>query len=409
MTPPTSLFRPPVTRPIAAQILSDLKTGKPPHEYVGEIHVGYDALLNYFRQKLDEIREFGTSDVKFVNADYGGGKSHFLDLIRLLAFERDFVVSRVELNQTDTPFDKLDKVIQSMMRNVATAEFRKNGLEQVLRKWARDSRSIPERSLHDSLDALSMPQLRLKLIAYARAYNSGAGDPMGMAELMKWFRGEEARSKTFPSVREYLHDLTQFFRLIGYGGFVIMLDEAESISTMTRGARGEVANENIRQIIDNDRGTEGFYFVFASTPTFFAAPPGGNPRRGDPVSIYSYPALRRRVENMLGLMDPFSPESVIVELPKLTINDILELAHRIRDLAHLAYGEPATPITDPQLQALVAYVHMTDPRVATAVRSLVALCERARRPGFSFQQEFELVVEHEREQVYRQASEDAGA
>lgn len=228
-----------------------------------------------------------------------------------------------------------------------------------------------------------------------------------ITELLRWFRGEETPSKTFRNVHEYLHALTHFFRLIGYSGFVIMLDEAEAISSLTRGNRGSIANENIRQIIDNDQDSQGFYFVFARTPTFFEPPAGGQVRRGDPITVYSYPALRRRVENVLSLMDPRSPDSVIVELPDLSEADYLELGKKIRDFAVLAYGEPATPVTDGDLAILVRYVRGNDPRVATLVRSVASVCERARRPDFAFRQTYEMVVEHERERVNREASEEA--
>lgn len=403
----SKLFAPPVTREIAVRIISALKTGKPPHEYVGTIHVGYKLLLDYFREKLDEIRDLGVSDVKFVNADFGRGKSHFLDLIRLLAFERGFVVSRVELNQRDVPFDKLEIVIQDIITNVATADFRNNGFEKLLRKWAHEQRGKSSNDRYAELENLPMPQLRTNLVEFVQAANADPPAPRRITELLRWFRGEETPSKTFRSVQEYLHALTQFFRQIGYRGFVIMLDEAEAISSLTRGNRGSIANENIRQIIDNDQDSQGFYFVFASTPTFFEAPAGGQVRRGDPITVYSYPALRRRVENVLSLMDPHSPDSVIVELPDLSESDYLELAKKIRDFTVLAYGESPAPVSDGDLAILVRYVRSNDPRVATLVRSVASVCERARRPGFAFRQTYEMVVEHERERVNREASEEA--
>lgn len=404
MTTTNQLSGPPLTRAIALKILNDLKLGKPPHEHVRIIHVGYEALLEHLRDKLDELREYGTSDVKFINADYGKGKSHFLDLIRLLAFERGFVVSRVELNKTDVPFDKLEIVIKRIIANASTSDFRNNGFEKILRKWARDNRGKSQSAIFEQLEDLEMPDLRVNLVNFLKAHNANPPDEYGMAEKLKWFRGELPKSKMIPNVQQYLHCLTQFFRLIGYSGFVIMLDEAEAISSLTRGSRGETANENIRQIIDNTDGTERFYFVFASTPTFFEAPPGGIVRPGDPVSIYSYPALRRRVENILDLMDPTSPESVIVEIPELSEEDFLNLAFKIRNVFFVAFPRDGTPITDEEMGALVRYIRNNDPRVATLVRSVYAVCERARRPGFSFARDFEVIVEHERELVDREAS-----
>jgi hypothetical protein len=402
----STLFTPPVNREIAAKIISALRTGKPPHEYVGAIHVGYRPLLDYFREKLDEVRDLGVSDVKFVNADFGRGKSHFLDLIRLLAFERGFVVSRVLLDQRDVPFDKLEIVIQQIIRNIATAEFRENGFEKLLRKWAHEQTNKRPNDLYAELEDLPMPQLRANLVEFGQATNTDPPEPRTITDLMRWFRGEETPSKRVKSVHEYLHALTHFFRGIGYSGFVVMLDEAEAISSLTRGNRGSIANENIRQIIDNDQDSEAFYFVFASTPTFFEPPPGGQVRAGDPITVYSYPALRRRVENPLSLMDPLSPDSVIVELPDLSESDFLELAGKIRDLAALAYGQPPVPVSDGDLVTLVGYVRSNDPRVATLVRSVTSICDRARRPGFAFRQMYEMIVERARQQVNRKASEE---
>lgn len=402
----STLFSPPVNRQIAARILAALRTGKPPHEYVGTFHVGYGPLLDWFREKLDEIRDLGVSDVKFVNADFGRGKSHFLDLIRLIAFDRSFVVARVELNQRDVPFDRLEIVVQQIVKNVATAKFRDNGFEKLLQQWARRQQGKSTTQLYGDLEDLPMPQLRTNLVEYVQAATSDPPGQRRITELLRWFRGEESPARTFRSVQEYLHALTKFFRLIGYSGFVIMLDEAEAISSLTRGNRGSIANENIRQIIDNDQNSEGFYFIFASTPTFFEAPAGGQVRRGDPISVYSYPALRRRVENMLSLMDPRSPDSVIVELQDLSDPDYFELAKKIRNLTVLAYGEPPTPVSDLDLEMLVRYVRSNDRRVATVVRSVASVCESARRPDFNFRQTFEMVVEHERENVNREASEE---
>lgn len=78
-------------------------------------------------------------------------------MIRLLGFERGFVVSRVELNQRDVPFDKLETVIKHIIKNVATAEFRNNGFESIIRKWAREQRRKTANQLYAELEDLSMP------------------------------------------------------------------------------------------------------------------------------------------------------------------------------------------------------------------------------------------------------------
>ncbi len=397
-------FTPQVSQATARRILAQLRIGQPPHEDVSVINVGYDALLEWFRVKLDEIRQYGASDVKFISADYGRGKTHFLDLVRLLAFERGFVVSRVELNQRDVPFDRLETVLQRVTANIETKKFRSNGFQGILQDWARRRKQTPEHQVYDALRELTLPDMQLNLVRYWKAANATPPDHGMMLGLMNWFQGQGSPRQRVPNVLQYMGDLTRYFRSIDYSGLLIMVDEAESISSLSRGTRGETANENIRQIIDNVQESDGFYFLFASTPLFFEAPPGGQPRPGDPVSIYSYPALRRRLENQLGLMPLSSPDSVIVELPELSTDDFKRLTRKLRELSIIAHGDPTIPVTDSQLDSLVRYVQQSDPRIATLVRSTVAVLDRARTPGFAFEDEFEFIVEREREQLARAQS-----
>jgi len=79
----------------AHRIISALRKGTPSEERVDLYSVGREQLLSYFNDKLIEIKNYGVSDVKFVSADWGHGKSHFLDLLRDLALKHNFVVSKV--------------------------------------------------------------------------------------------------------------------------------------------------------------------------------------------------------------------------------------------------------------------------------------------------------------------------
>jgi len=120
----------------ANRIIAALRSGTPPKEGVDFYSVGREQLLTYFKDKLIEIKDNGISDIKFVSANWGEGKSHFLDLLRDLALKHNFVVSKVELHSIDVPFDKLPIVIQHIMKNIATPKERENGLEALLDDWS---------------------------------------------------------------------------------------------------------------------------------------------------------------------------------------------------------------------------------------------------------------------------------
>lgn len=373
-----------LTRGDAKKIITALRKGTPPEDYVEYFSIGRGPLLEYFDKKLAEIRDFNLSDVKFVSADWGHGKTHFLDLIRQLAHKHNFVAAMVQLDsRSDTSFDKLDVVVQNMMRSICTSEHKENGLEYILEDWAEKQEGKTQHQILRELRPLPFPDMRMRLADYARCFS--AQQYGQRIQMLKWFRGEETPSKTFKDVKEFLHGFTCFVRSIGYSGFVVMLDEAEAITTLSRIQKRDLANENIRQIIDNDRDSEGFYLVFASTPTFLS----GEDHRG----ASSYPALWRRIRDLSGVRQR-SLEKVIVELPPLSEQEFFELALRIKSIFEIAEDERLPQLGDDYLRLLAHYVQTrTDQRVGTLVRSTVALLQEACQEEFDFLRNYELIVE----------------
>ena len=277
----------------ANRIIAALRDGTPSKEGVDFYSVGREQLLTYFKDKLIEIKNYGVSDVKFVSANWGHGKSHFLDLLRNLVLKYNFVVSKVDLHSRDVPFDQLPIVIQHIMANIATSKEKKNGLEALLNDWSVRNKSKNEQEIFNLLKDVGIyPDMRMKLVEYQRYFNPVTGPEYQQClQVLKWFKGEETKSKTFKNVRDYLHSFVLFIHSLGYSGFVVMLDEAEAITSLSRIGKRDLANENIRQIIDNDQDIRGFYFIFASTPTFLSGE--------DEHGALSYPALWRRINNPL--------------------------------------------------------------------------------------------------------------
>ena len=372
----------------AFRIISVLRKGTPPEEGIDLYSVGREELLSYFEDKLIEIKNYGVSDVKFVNADWGHGKSHFLDLLRDLAFKHNFVVSKAVLNRKEVPFDQLSIVIQRIMANIGTPKKRINGLEALLDDWSVRNKAKSKPEVFKSLQEIGIfPDMRLKLVEYQSYYNCTTGPEYQQClQVLKWFQGGETKSKTFRDVREYLHSFILFIHSLGYSGFVVMLDEAEAVTQLVGMNRRDLANENLRQIIDNDEDSKGFYFVFASTPTFLS----GEGERG----AQSYPALWRRINDPLQELRQDSLQKIIVDLPKLTEEEFLELAQNIKSVYEVAMEQKLTMVNDTHLQLLAHYVQTrTDQRVSTMVRSTVVLLDEATSAEFDFMTRFELIVE----------------
>jgi hypothetical protein len=387
-----------ITPEIGRKIISSLSQGVPAKEEVMVFNVGRKPFIEYFEKKFQEIKDSAISDVKFISADYGKGKTHFLDLIRQLAFRLNFVVSKVDLHFRDVPFDKFELVYQQMVKKLETNEFRQNGLEKILQSWSSTNLDKTDDELFLILQQIPInyPDLRTALVQYVINYNNSSHFKCNA--LIGWFYGDKINAAfrseyhinnpiSPTNVSDILHDLISFFRYLGYGGFVVMLDESEAITSLSRISQRHLANENIRRIIDNDRSTKGFYFIFASTPTFLS----GDYERG----AQAYDALWRRIRAPFAGFKSASLDSVIIDLPELTEEELCELGLKIQEIFEIAEGKPIPQIEVVHMKALANYVKTrADRRVGTFVRSAVNVLQESLAKGdeFDFANDYEFIV-----------------
>ncbi|HEY8743945.1 MAG TPA: BREX system ATP-binding domain-containing protein, partial [Chloroflexota bacterium] len=99
----------------AMQMVEQLRYGIPPHGYSRLFTVGrHEQLLTLERQLHDAA---GTA--LLLQADYGAGKSHLLQVLRELALDAGFAVSLVVVNaQEGVRFDRIDTIFGATCRNL---------------------------------------------------------------------------------------------------------------------------------------------------------------------------------------------------------------------------------------------------------------------------------------------------
>src|SRR5215510_4957147 len=120
--------------PIEARtIIEHLRRGSVPVEQVPCFTVGRERWLSIIEDDLTHYIGAGGTKVRFLNGDYGDGKTHFLSIIQHLATQAGFAVSFVVLTR-EVPMHKFELIYREIVSNLATAAGT-TGLRGLLAYW----------------------------------------------------------------------------------------------------------------------------------------------------------------------------------------------------------------------------------------------------------------------------------
>jgi hypothetical protein len=278
-----------------------------PGEYSHFINVGTDHILdaldqNYFRGELAD----GLGCFKYLEGDYGSGKTQFIQSLARRASEQDVVTSIVTVG-ADCPFNSPVAIFRSIMesfRPPLDGEYRGDdgGIEVLLQSWidrrihqhgAEPGHDVPDlvqrqieqqigglwRGAPDQQMATALTTLSQRLLKMS----CGAEPVVTDNELIAWVRGDNVRSNPLKSMGlfEPARDDNAFRRLktviaflrrrMGYKGFFIAFDEGTRTSSFRRGsAKQKQAIENLLTMINQNADGEfgGVMFLYSATPDF---------------------------------------------------------------------------------------------------------------------------------------------
>lgn len=279
-----------------------------PGKYSYFINVGTDCILdaldqNYFRGQLAD----GLGCFKYLEGDYGSGKTQFINSLAQRASEQDVVTAIVTVG-IECPFNSPSAIFRTTMGSFQPpieAQFDGNddkGLEVLIDSWIRRRirqlgaepgndvpdfvqrqieeqigglwRGAPDPQMASALTALSQRLLRLA----CGAITSGSD-----YELIAWVRGDNARSTILRNMGlfEPVRDDNAFRRLktviaflrtrMGYQGFLVAFDEGSRTTSFRRGSVKErQAIENLLTMINQNAEGEfgGIMFLYAATQDF---------------------------------------------------------------------------------------------------------------------------------------------
>ncbi len=369
-----------VPKRIAQTVLNSLKGGVVPRIGLPYITVGRKSEIEALLRDVEIIAEGGAS-FRFIVGRYGSGKSFLLQTIRGYVMDRGFIVADADLS----PERRLQgtkgqglATYRELISNLSTKTKPEGGaLTLILDRWisAVQNDAMRETGLSPDDPALAAAsdkkifavtasvselvhgfEFAKLLSAYYRAYTGG--DDETKAKVVRWFRGEytlksEAKEALGVNITitddnwyDYLKLFATFFRLAGYTGLFMMIDELVNIYKIPHSITRQYNYEKILTLYNDTLQGKAKYLgiLMGATPQALE-----DKRRG----IFSYEALRSRLAegrfSKPGARDLLSP---VIRLEPLTAEEMLVLCEKLAEM-HAGLYAYTQKITTEELAAFI--------------------------------------------------------
>lgn len=352
-----------LTRRDALSIIEALRTGTVPPDNVTAYTVGRDNLLMQVRQDLQATAS-GHSMVRFINADYGHGKTHLLRLLQEIAYVDDFAVSTVTLSHSECPLYRFGQVYNKIMWGIRTKDQRKRpALDNILDRWLEAMRLQQRREVERIVAGL--PQdMKNALVTYYEADNPINPRREDQLAILKWLSGESgiylAEIRRKYSIRSRVDEETALdmlslmatlFRHLRYKGICILFDEAEALDSISQSSYREQAYDNLRMVVQRARNVTHCHFVYATTPSFFDS--------------HRFPGLSDWID-----------EADVLQLAPLSPDELETLVQRVLSIYQLAFNWSPADGLGQQLRRLARAG--TSQRIGDFIRALIAFLDEKR-------------------------------
>lgn len=260
----------------ARHVIEALRSGVPSRavgQYFSEARPG---IMREISGRMEQVRETGKSGGMIIAGKYGEGKTHLLNTVFNMAHSDNMVVSYLSLSK-ETPFDKLYLVYQKLLSQTYLPKRMQPGFMQILEKMTAGSPAAGEMLLY-AAKHLETDKLYYLLRSYLGTEDQDEkfmlqadleGDFIGNVPLKQIYKrifNEKVKynvnfTKT-KHCRDYFAFLSRLFRISGYNGWVILIDETELIGRLGKKARLN-AYRNMADFLQPDDQMEGVYSLFA--------------------------------------------------------------------------------------------------------------------------------------------------
>lgn len=265
----------------ARHIIEALRSGVPSRAVGQYFSEARPRIMREISDRLDSVCDAGKSSGMIISGKYGEGKTHLLNTVFNLAHSNNMVVSYLSLSK-ETPMDKLYLVYQKVIQNTYLPRRQQPGFMQELEKISANSPVASEMLVY-VLQQLETDKLYYLFRSYLNTEDSDEkfllqadleGDFVANAALKKIYRrifNETVKYKVNFTKTKHCGDYFQFmshlFNLMGYHGWVILIDETELMGRLGKKARLN-AYRNMARFLLPERCPENTFSIFALSASY---------------------------------------------------------------------------------------------------------------------------------------------
>ena len=265
----------------ACHVIEALRSGVPSRaagEYFSEAR---PAMMQKIQSRLEQVHETGHSDGMIFTGRYGEGKTHLLGTVFGMAFAHNMVVSYVSLGK-ETPVDKPYLLFPKLIANTYLPGAAQPGFRQKLEDLTQGS-SISGELLAYAAKELETDKLYFLLKAFLGTQEEEEryafladleGDFTTGQVIKRSYRritGTAAKfNQNFSKTKhgfDYFYFTSHLFKTLGYGGWVLLFDEAELLGGMGKKTRAK-SYVQLQRFLKPSPKLEGVFSLFAFSSSY---------------------------------------------------------------------------------------------------------------------------------------------
>lgn len=356
----------------ARRIIEALRSGVPSRAVGQYFSDARPQMMKMINDELGAVKETGMSDGMIITGKYGEGKTHILNTVFNMAQTDNLVVSYISLSK-ETPMDKLHMIYPKIMNNTYLPNRKQPGLQKALERLSPNG-AITDRLLLYAGKELETDKLYYLLKAYLNTDDPDErfllqsdleGDFVGNPQVKSIYKrifNQTAKfnvnfSKT-KHCQDYISFMSYLFKLLGYNGWVILVDEVELMGRLGKKARLNAYN-NMAKFLKPVNQFHSIFTLFALSSSYTEDVIEGKHEFENLAEVY--PDAQEPAKTVLNMMIK-APQ-----LAPLTKEETEQVITKIQDFYGRAYDWPVNVSEEAVLKAIKSSGFLLRTKIRAAI------------------------------------------